>query len=88
MQKIVEIIKLSNGSHRNQTGTSKTIPEGWAVIPDDMTLENFPFGEVHTHDVGGITTVERWIPGEVPESTYEAEPTTEELLNIILGVDE
>ena len=45
--RIVEIKKLDNGSHRNQTvSLLRTIPEGWAVIPEDMVCENFPFGEV------------------------------------------
>ena len=48
--KIIEIEARENGSHRNQTGTFVEIPEGWAVIPDDMETPNFPFGEIETKD--------------------------------------
>ena len=49
--KILEIKALENGSHRNQTTSEITpIPEGWAVIPDDMETLNFPFGDVETKD--------------------------------------
>lgn len=48
--KIIEIQALDNGAHRNQTGDFKTVPNGWAVIPDDMETLNFPFGEVETKD--------------------------------------
>lgn len=78
--KILEIASLSNGAHRNQTilgGLSK-IPEGWAVVPGDMALENFPFGEVTAEEVNGVLTVTGWIPGTLPEPepTPEPEPET------------
>ena len=46
--RLIEIAKLPNGAHNNQTISIplRTIPEGWAVIPEDMVCENFPFGEV------------------------------------------
>lgn len=62
---IIEIKALENGSHRNQSGNFKTIPEGWAVIPDDMELENFPFGEIETKDEDIIGTEE--VNGELVE---------------------
>ena len=41
---IIEIKALENGAHRNQTGNFKTIPDGYAVIPDDMVIPlSFPF---------------------------------------------
>ena len=64
--KIIEIKALDNGAHRNQTGNFAVIPEGWAVIPDDMVCENFPFGEVETAEIDGIMTVTKWTPGELP----------------------
>ncbi len=91
--KIIEITPLENGGHRNQTinGVVK-LPEGWAVIPDGMPLENFPFGELTTTTIDGVVTVSEWIPGVMPEKTPEVEfektPTATELLNIILGVSE
>lgn len=90
MKKIIEIKTLENGSHRNQTSDFSTIPEGWAVIPENMATPNFPFGEVETKEIEGVLTVTKWTPGTMPEPTPEpeAEPTAEELLNILLGVNE
>lgn len=64
--RIIEIKALNNRAHKNQTGTVSTIPEGWAVVPDDMECANFPFGEVETAEIDGIMTVTKWIPGELP----------------------
>jgi hypothetical protein len=75
---IIEIASLSNGAHRNQTilGVLSKIPEGWAVVPDEMELPKFPFGEVKTKKTNGIMTVTKWIPGTLPEPepTPETEP--------------
>lgn len=59
---MLSITALDNGAHDNQTYHG-VLPEGWALIPDDMELPNFPFGEVV---VEGDTVIE-WIPGEMPE---------------------
>lgn len=49
--RIIEIQAHENGSHRNQTIYGViSVPEGWAVIPDDMETPNFPFGEIETED--------------------------------------
>ena len=42
---------MENGSHRNQTGDFIEIPEGWAVIPDNIETPNFPFGEIKTNKI-------------------------------------
>lgn len=53
--KIIEIKALDNGAHRNQTGAIKTVPEGWAIIPDEITIPaSFPFVDVKVKD--GIVT--------------------------------
>lgn len=91
--KIIEIAALSNGAHRNQTMSDAIpLPAGWAVIPDDMTLENFPFGEVFAEEVDGVMTVTGWVAGTIPESTTE--PTEMEQLRadvdyiaVMTGVD-
>ena len=85
--KILEINTLPNGAHRNQ-GFHGVVPEGWAVVPADMTLENFPFGEVEAAEIDGVMTVTKWTPGVVPEPVPmpEPEPTAEELIDIMLGV--
>lgn len=99
--RIIEIKALENGSHRNQTGNFKTIPEGWAVIPDDMETPNFPFGEVEARKKNGVKTVTKWVAGTIPEvedpevpvskterlieALYKAGKLTEEEYNEIIG---
>lgn len=72
--RIVEIVALSNGAHRNQNGSFKTIPEGWAVIPGALETENFPFGELNAEEIDGVMTVTSWTPGIIPEPEPEPEP--------------
>ena len=72
----IEIAALSNGAHRNQTGLS-VLPDGWAVIPDDMVCENFPFGEVTAAEIDGVMTVTSWIPGTMPEPEPAPDPEPE-----------
>lgn len=49
--KMLEIAALPNGAHRNQTFHG-SLPDGWAVIPEDMELPaTFPFVEVEVKDV-------------------------------------
>ena len=99
--KIIEIIALENGAHKNHTSNSiKTVPNGWAVIPDGMECENFPFGEVEVAEVDGVMTVTKWTAGELPATEQEVNPeptptlnervaTLEEALEMILnGVTE
>ena len=65
--RIIEITALSNGAHRNQTGTFSTIPSGWAVIPDGMETPNFPFGEVTVDETQTPPVVTGWTAGTIPE---------------------
>lgn len=62
---IIKIASFDNGAHENQTFHG-VVPDGWAVIPEDMEMSNFPFGEVEAADVDGVMTVIKWIPGEMP----------------------
>lgn len=71
---IIEISALENGAHRNQSGNMCTIPDGWAVIPDGMEIENFPFGNVAVEEINGVMTVTSWTPGEIPEPGHEPGP--------------
>ena len=89
--RIIEILATENGAHRNQTSDSIIpIPDGWALVPAGMELENFPFGEVTTEEIDGVMTVTNWTPGVIPEPEPEPEPepSAEELLDILLGVTE
>lgn len=86
---MIEIVALDNGAHRNQTYHGN-LPDGWAVDRNNLCVENFPFGEVVAEEIDGLMTVTKWTPGEMPEPEPipEAEPTTEEILNAMLGVSE
>jgi hypothetical protein len=92
--RLVQIEKLENGAHRNQTIDSLTaIPEGWAVVPDDIVTDNFPFGDLSTEKVDGLMMVTSWTPGIIPEPEPEPEPivrepSANELINIMLGVED
>ena len=81
--RILEIKALENGSHRNQESDYfETIPDGYAVIPDDMSTPNFPFGEVTTKEIEGVVTVTKWTPGTIPEP--EPTPEVEETITLQL----
>lgn len=77
---IIEINALDNGAHRNQSWNGSSIPDGWAVVPDDMETENFPFGEVTVERVAGAMTVTKWTPGTLPKITEEKPITMAERL--------
>lgn len=76
--KMLQIKALDNGAHNNQT-FHNILPEGWAVIPDDMECENFPFGEVEVEEINGVMTVTKWIAGEIPDPEPETEPEPTQL---------
>lgn len=70
--RIIEINSLDNGGHRNQTINSVIpLPEGWAIIPDDMEIpDTFPFVDITVED--GIVT--EMTAGVVPPPEPEPEP--------------
>lgn len=70
--RVIEIEALSNGAHRNQTGNA--IPEGWAIIPDDVEIPaSFPFVDIEVED--GIVTAmtARSVPEPEPEDVQPTE---------------
>lgn len=67
---ILKIEALENGAHRNQSYNG-VLPDGWALIPEGMELENFPFGEVSAEEINGVMTVTSWTPGVMPEPEPE-----------------
>ena len=70
--KIINLTALENGAHANQTSSHYfDPPEGWAIIPDDMELPNFPFGEVEAEEIGGVMTVTKWTAGTLPPTPIE-----------------
>lgn len=84
--RFIEIKTLDNGSHRNQTGTLTKIPDGWAVIPDDMETANFPFGEIEVKEIDGVMTVTKWTAGTIPE-VEEAEKPVSPIEQIRADID-
>ena len=65
--RIIEINTLENGSHRNQNGIFDVIPDGWAVIPDNMETPNFPYGDIEVADEDIIKIEIELIDGEEKE---------------------
>lgn len=79
--KIVEIATLENGAHRNQAGSFSEIPEGWAVIPEDMALpDTFPFVSF-TVEKGVVTHM---TAGTVPDAPVTVERTIQDEMDSIL----
>ena len=85
--RLIEIEALPNGAHQNQfTQTVIEVPEGWAVIPDDMAIpETFPFVRIVAKN-GKVTSM---VAGTMPEPEPVPEPeTADDILNALLGVSE
>lgn len=81
--RIIEIAALPNGAHRNDGSSHWTLancPEGWAVIPDGMVCENYPFGTVIVED--GVVVA--WTPSAIPA---DPEPTAAELREIAYNTE-
>lgn len=78
--RLIEITALENGAHRNQMIRGKiAVPDGWAVVPDDLETENYPFGTVEVAEIDGVMTVTAWTPGTLPDvPTPTAEPTAQD----------
>lgn len=73
--RLVEIAKLRNGAHKNQTiDYMIPVPDGWAILPDGMETPNFPFGDI-TVDNQKPPVVTGWTPLPIPEPEPEPEPT-------------
>lgn len=70
---IIELAPLKNGAHRNQTTSGLLpVPDGWAVIPEEMAIpETFPF--VGLEAQAGIVTA--LTPGTVPKPESESIPS-------------
>ena len=78
--RIIEIMPLSNGAHRNQTVSGAvTVPDGWAVIPEGMEIpETFPFVDLVVEGNKVVSMTEGVVPDPEPEP--EPEPTETEQL--------
>ena len=82
---IIEITAFDNGAHRNQQIDGVIpVPEGWAIVPDELECENFPFGNVTVEEKDGIPVVVAWKPLPIPEpEPVEYAPTMGERLTTL-----
>lgn len=84
--RIIEIKALDNGAHQNQTYHG-VLPDGWAIIPDDMAIPaTFPFVNITVEGDTVTSMTEGVVPEPAPEPEAEASDT--EVLNVLLGVEE
>ncbi len=76
--RIIKITSNKYGGHENQGWDDVfSLPKDYAVIPDNMETENFPFGEIETKVIDGVLTVTKWIPGTIPETPEAEKPITQ-----------
>lgn len=88
---IIEIKPLENGAHDNNTifgadPATFPIPEGWAVVPEDVELpDTFPFVDVTVNKKAKPPVVTGMTPGVVPPDPEPepAPPTAEERLRAV-----
>jgi hypothetical protein len=89
--KLIKIDVFKSGAHLVAiNNVIKEIPSGWALLPDDMETPNLPYGDITVEEIDGVPTVTSWTAGEIPEMPetpeVKAEPTADELIDILLGV--
>lgn len=88
--RIIEIVALENGAHRNQNGAFTAVPDGWAVIHDDIAIpDTFPFVDIEVSEIDGAMMVTSMTAGIVPDPdpVPDPEPTDTDVLNALLGVE-
>lgn len=77
MAQMIEVVALDNGVHRNQTYNGK-LPDGWAIIPDDMEIpETFPFVDVTAENGVVVSMTAGVVPEPEPSPEPDPEPETE-----------
>ena len=77
--RIVKIESESNGFHDNRMGNISYVPDGWAVIPENMKLPAmFPF--VDNEVKNGIVT--SMVAGIVPDAV-ESKPTVKQQIEAL-----
>lgn len=67
--KIIELVSLENGAHRNRkTDFDVEVPDGWALVSDDLEIPaTFPFVKNLVQDESGVV-----IGWEPDQEAYEA----------------
>lgn len=80
--KIIKIEAFDSGAHDNQSWTQMQIPNGWAIIPDDINIpETFPFVNIEVQDNVVISMTEGVVPE--PEDTRTPAQKREEAYNTL-----
>ena len=76
--RIIEINASENGAHRNQNANSDiTVPEGWAIIPENMEMPaTFPFVDIDVEN-GVVTEMREGVMPPVSEPISEPESETD-----------
>ena len=80
--RIIKIVAEENGAHSSLVSNAFTyanVPDGYAIVPDDVTLpETFPFVNIEVADGVVVSMTAGIVPEPAPEP--EPEPTAEEKL--------
>ena len=86
MLHIIKIEPNANGSHDNQMGVGIGIPEGWAIVPEELRIPGtYPFVNIEveeidetfvneSHEKTSVYVVTSMTAGKVPEPAPEPEP--------------
>lgn len=85
---MIEIAALDNGAHNNQTYHG-ALPDGWALIPDDMPIpETFPFVDITVaKNAEGVLEVTSMTAGVMPDPEPVPDPEPTELEQLRADVD-
>lgn len=79
--KIIEVASLSNGAHRNQTSSSRYIPDGWALIPARVPIpDTFPFVDLKVDGKIVTAMTERDVPATAEQYSPSARDDTDAML--------
>lgn len=64
---LIKIVALLSGAHENRNSPwETTVPEGWALIPKNITIpESFPFVDIEVQEIEGVQTVTKMTGHEI-----------------------
>lgn len=64
---LIKIVALLSGAHENRNSPwETTVPEGWALIPKNITIpESFPFVDIEVQKIEGVQTVTKMTGHEI-----------------------
>lgn len=64
---LIKNVALLSGAHENRNSPwETTVPEGWALIPKNITIpESFPFVDIEVQEIEGVQTVTKMTGHEI-----------------------